>query len=105
VISVTTGLTVWTDGSRLWCVAHGQRRISPTADLEAASTSIPARSAPDRGSRLPRRERAVRFYAAPDDAAGERVVSRGSPNQRKSASCSAGTSASAGSPAVAAQAM
>jgi hypothetical protein len=33
------------------------------------------------------------------------VVSRGAPNQRESASCSAGTSASAGSPAVAAQAM
>jgi hypothetical protein len=46
VISVTAGLTVWTDGRRLWCVVHGQRRSWPAADLQAASTSIAALARP-----------------------------------------------------------
>ena len=46
VISVTAGLTVWTDGQQLWCVVHGQRRTWPADDLEAASTGIAALARP-----------------------------------------------------------
>jgi hypothetical protein len=40
VISVTAGLTVWTNGQQLWCTCHGQRHTWPTADMEAAATGI-----------------------------------------------------------------
>jgi hypothetical protein len=40
LISVTAGLTVWTDGRQLWCTRDGQRRIWPAADLEAAATRL-----------------------------------------------------------------
>jgi hypothetical protein len=29
LISVAVGLTIWTDGDRLWCTHGGQRRIWP----------------------------------------------------------------------------
>jgi hypothetical protein len=46
VISVTAGLTVWTDGARLWCVVHGQRHTWPAADLEAAAAATAALARP-----------------------------------------------------------
>ena len=42
VISVTAGLTVWTDGQQLWCTVHGQRHTWPAADLPAAAAGITA---------------------------------------------------------------
>ena len=42
VISVTTGLTVWTDGRVLWCTQAGQRRIWPATDIQAAAADIAA---------------------------------------------------------------
>ena len=42
VISVTTGLTVWTNGQQLWCTQHGQRHTWPAADLAASSARIAA---------------------------------------------------------------
>ncbi len=50
VISVTTGLTVWTDGSRLWCTYHGQRRTWPAADTETAADQLAALARPEPGS-------------------------------------------------------
>jgi hypothetical protein len=46
IISVTTGLTVWTDGRLLWCTQAGQRRTWPAADLQAAAASIAALARP-----------------------------------------------------------
>ena len=40
VISVTTGLTIWTDGTWFWCTAEGQRRTWPAADTETAASHI-----------------------------------------------------------------
>jgi hypothetical protein len=40
VISVTAGLTVWTNGQQLWCTCHGQRHTWPAADMEAAAAGI-----------------------------------------------------------------
>jgi hypothetical protein len=40
VISVTAGLTVWTNGPQLWCTLHGQRRTWPAADMQAAAAAI-----------------------------------------------------------------
>ncbi len=42
VISVTAGLTVWTDGSRYWCTYAGQRRTWPAADPETAAGQLAA---------------------------------------------------------------
>lgn len=42
VISVTTGLTVWTDGRLLWCTHAGQRLTWPAADMRAAGAGIAA---------------------------------------------------------------
>ena len=38
VISVTADLTIWTDGTWLWCTTGGQRRTWPAADTEAAAS-------------------------------------------------------------------
>ena len=46
VISVTTGLTVWTDGRLLWCTQAGQRRTWPAADIPAAAVGITALARP-----------------------------------------------------------
>jgi hypothetical protein len=46
VISVTTGLTVWTNGHQLWWTQHGQRRTWPAADLAAAAARIAALARP-----------------------------------------------------------
>ena len=40
VISVTAGLTVWTNGQQLWCTCHGQRHTWPATDIEAAAADI-----------------------------------------------------------------
>ena len=53
VISVTAGLTVWTDGRQLWCNCRGQRHTWPAANLEAAATGIAALARPDCGPRPP----------------------------------------------------
>ena len=50
VISVTADLTVWTDGSQLWCTAGGQRRTWPVADTEAAAIHVAALARPGPGS-------------------------------------------------------
>jgi hypothetical protein len=42
VISVTAGLTVWTDGHQLWCTCQGQRHTWPAADPAAAAAAIAA---------------------------------------------------------------
>ena len=46
VISVTTGLTVWTNGRLLWCARAGQRRTWPAADIQAAAADIAALARP-----------------------------------------------------------
>jgi hypothetical protein len=46
VISVTAGLTVWTDGHQLWCNCQGQRHTWPTADPAAAAAAIAALARP-----------------------------------------------------------
>jgi hypothetical protein len=46
VISVTAGLTVWTDGHQLWCTHQGQRHTWPAADLAAAAAGITALARP-----------------------------------------------------------
>ena len=46
VISVTLGLTVWTDGRLLWCTQAGQRRTWPAADMEAAAAGVAALARP-----------------------------------------------------------
>jgi hypothetical protein len=48
VISVTSGLTVWTDGPLLWSTQAGQRRTWPAADLQAAAADIAALARPAR---------------------------------------------------------
>ena len=50
VISVTADLTVWTDGTWLWCTTGGQRRTWPAADTEAAASRIAALTRPGPGS-------------------------------------------------------
>ena len=40
VISVTADLTIWTDGTWLWCTTGGQRRTWPAADPETAAAGI-----------------------------------------------------------------
>ena len=42
VISVTAGLTVWTDGRLLWHGHGGQRRTWPVDDIAAAAAAISA---------------------------------------------------------------
>ena len=46
VISVTAGLTVWTDRRQLWCTCRGQHHRWPAADLEAAAAGIAALTCP-----------------------------------------------------------
>ena len=46
VISVTVGLTVWTDGQRLWCTQAGQRHTWPAAEMQAAAVGIAALARP-----------------------------------------------------------
>ena len=50
VISVTADLTIWTDGTWLWCTVGGQRRTWPATDTEAAATHIAALARPGPGS-------------------------------------------------------
>ncbi len=50
VISVTAGLTVWTDGRQLWCTYAGQRRTWPAADTETAADQLAALARPVPGS-------------------------------------------------------
>lgn len=50
VVSVTAGLTVWTDGTRLWCTVGSQRRTWPAADTETAAAQIAALARPGPGA-------------------------------------------------------
>jgi len=50
VISVATDVTVWTDGSQLWCTYAGQRHTWATADIDAAATRIADLARPGPGS-------------------------------------------------------
>ena len=40
VISVTTDLTVWTNGHQLWCTLDGERHTWPAADTETAAIRL-----------------------------------------------------------------
>ncbi len=46
VISVSDGLTAWTDGRRLWWIAGGQPCTWPAADPEGAAARLAALAAP-----------------------------------------------------------
>jgi hypothetical protein len=46
IISVATGLTVWTDGRLLWCTQAGQRRTWPAEGIQAAAADIAALASP-----------------------------------------------------------
>jgi len=46
VISVTAGLTVWTNGRRLWWDENGQSRAWPAADPEGAAAHLAGLAAP-----------------------------------------------------------
>lgn len=46
VISVTIGLTVWTNGGQLWWDHHGQPRTWPAADPEGAAAHLATLAAP-----------------------------------------------------------
>jgi hypothetical protein len=51
VISVTTDLTVWTDGSQLWCTHQGQRHTWTVTDTDAAALRLAALARTADGSR------------------------------------------------------
>jgi len=40
VISVTTDLTVWTNGHQLWCTLDGERHTWPATDTETAAIRL-----------------------------------------------------------------
>jgi hypothetical protein len=42
VISVTTGLTAWTNGRQLWVTLGGQRETWPASDTQAAAARLAA---------------------------------------------------------------
>jgi hypothetical protein len=46
VISVTVGLTIWTDGRTLWCTQAGQRRTWPAAGLQVTAAEIAVMARP-----------------------------------------------------------
>jgi hypothetical protein len=50
VISVTAGLTVWTNGHQLWCTHDGQRHTWPATDTDTAATRLAALARPAAGS-------------------------------------------------------
>jgi hypothetical protein len=45
VISVTAGVTAWTDGVLLWCDCDGQRHTWPAADTDGAAARLAALAA------------------------------------------------------------
>jgi hypothetical protein len=47
VISITTGLTAWTNGRQLWVTLGGQRETWPAADTETAAARLAALARPD----------------------------------------------------------
>jgi hypothetical protein len=46
VISVTADLTMWTNGSQLWCTCRGQRHSWPASDMRAAAAGVAALARP-----------------------------------------------------------
>ncbi|MGH3195177.1 MAG: hypothetical protein ACRDNT_04415 [Streptosporangiaceae bacterium] len=50
VISVSSGLTAWTNGRILWCTWQGQRRTWAAADMETAAAQLAALARPAAGS-------------------------------------------------------
>lgn len=49
LVSVTAGLTVWTDGRQIWCTCAGQRHIWPAADIGGTAAAIAALARPADG--------------------------------------------------------
>jgi len=50
LISVTAGLTAWTNGHQIWCTHGGQRRTWPATDIDAAATRLAALTRSGEGS-------------------------------------------------------
>ena len=50
VISVTVGLTVWTNGHHIWCTHDSQRHNWPATDTETAATRLAVLARPAAGS-------------------------------------------------------
>jgi len=46
IISVTAGLTVWTNGHRIWCTHEGQRHTWDAAEIEPAAARLAALARP-----------------------------------------------------------
>ena len=46
LISVTTGVTAWTNGHQIWCTHAGQHHTWPAADSEAAASALAALARP-----------------------------------------------------------
>ncbi len=46
VISVTAGLTMWTDGRQLWCIHGDERHTWPAAEIELAAARLAALAGP-----------------------------------------------------------
>jgi hypothetical protein len=48
LISVSAGVTAWTNGRQIWCTCAGQQRTWPAADIDATATALAllARTAP-----------------------------------------------------------
>jgi hypothetical protein len=49
VISVTAGLTIWTNGQLLWCTQAGEHHTWPASGLPAAAAQIAALARPAAG--------------------------------------------------------
>jgi hypothetical protein len=46
LISVTAGVTAWTNGHQIWCTSAGQHHTWPAADIETAAASLAALATP-----------------------------------------------------------
>jgi hypothetical protein len=50
VVSVTAGVTVWTNGHQIWCTCAGQHYTWVAPDIEAAAAALAALASPAPGS-------------------------------------------------------
>ena len=50
VISVTAGLTAWTNGHQIWCTHAGQHYTWPAADIDAAAGALALLARPAAGA-------------------------------------------------------
>jgi hypothetical protein len=46
LVSVTAGLTAWTNGHQIWCTTAGRRHAWPAAGIEAAAAGLAALARP-----------------------------------------------------------